>query len=180
MSHGLWQQGTAPPLDPDPCPPCHWHPPKPPVLIPPGPAGGSDFPPLPVRWSLCAGVSPGRATSCPLLLLLPHFGVPAALGSPGLKVAPRGPVLDSAGCPGSALPRMTRPQGGVNVPRASGRAGGCATPIASLLCDPGTDRAGVCLGGQQGPNPRQSLTCSTLTLTTSTFHPAVPGLQRTP
>lgn len=71
--------------------------------------------------------------------------------------------LCSAGCPGSALARMTCPQGGVDVPKDSG---GCAAQIAPPLCDPGTHGAGIWVWGQQGPSPPQSLTCCAATLAT--------------
>lgn len=154
--------GTAPPRDRHRVPRATGTP-KAPVLLP-GLAAGSD------RWSLCPGVSlagPSLAPSscCPTFWGPCSAGLTGAGGGTAWPRArtPAHTQLCSAGCPGSALARMTCPQGGVDVPKGSG---GCAAQIAPPLCDPGTHGAGIWVWGQQGPNPPQSLTCCRATLAT--------------
>lgn len=101
MSQAVWQQGTAPPRDPHPCPPCHWHHPSPlcssPLALLVAPTSHHSQP-----GGVCAAPRQGRLLSPPPAV--PHFGVPAALRSPGLKVAP---CPDSAAHP-AGLCRLCR------------------------------------------------------------------------
>lgn len=107
---------------------------------------------------VCAPVSPRQGHLLSPPPAVPHFGVPAALGSAGLKVPDTTTHLSGL-CSLSWLSAgqddmSPVTQGGVNVPRGSGRAGGCAAQLASPAVTPAHTGQGFGCGVSRVPTLR--------------------------